>query len=83
MGKPVAAYDIRGVREVIDPATGLLAPRGDRRALTAVVAGLLDDQERCAELGDACRKRVVSTYSERGVVDRLRVAYASMTGRAA
>ncbi len=78
MGKPVAAYDIRGVREVIDPATGLLAPRGDRTALTAVVTRLLDDPESCAELGDRCRRRVVAGFSEEGVVDRLRATYATL-----
>jgi glycosyltransferase involved in cell wall biosynthesis len=77
-GRPVAAYDIRGVREVIDPQAGLLAPRGDWRALTAVVDGLLKDPERCAELGAHCRDRVVSRFSEDQVLERLRAVYRSL-----
>jgi glycosyltransferase involved in cell wall biosynthesis len=77
-GRPVAAYDIRGVREVIDPQSGLLAPRGDWRALTAVVDGLLKDPERCAELGARCRDRVVTRFSEDQVLERLRAVYRSL-----
>jgi glycosyltransferase involved in cell wall biosynthesis len=83
MGRPVAAYDIRGVREVIDPQLGLLAARGDLRALADVVEGLLKDPEGCEAIGDRCRQWVVSRFSEDGVVDRLRVTYASMVKDAA
>lgn len=76
-GRPVAAYDIRGVREVIDPATGLLAPRGDLAALTDVVAGLLTDEERRLRLGEHCRQWVLERFDEELVVDRLRAIYAA------
>jgi glycosyltransferase involved in cell wall biosynthesis len=78
MGKPVVAYDIRGVREVIDQTTGLLVPRGDLRGLCTKVATLLDEPDRWADLGDACRQRVVSLFSEDGVLDRLRTVYAGL-----
>ena len=45
MGRTVAAYDIRGMREVIDPSLGLLVARGDRRALATLVEGLLQDPD--------------------------------------
>jgi glycosyltransferase involved in cell wall biosynthesis len=83
MGRPVIAYDIRGVREVIDPASGLLAPRGDVQALSHVIEELLKDPDRCAELGDRCRRWVVSRFSEDAVIDRLRAAYAMVAGDAA
>jgi glycosyltransferase involved in cell wall biosynthesis len=81
MGKPVAAYEVRGVREVIDPRSGLLAPRGDLGALTAVVEKLLADPSACAALGAACRERVVERFSEDLVIDRLRAVYSTF-GRA-
>ena len=81
-GRPVVAYDVRGVREVIDPATGLLVPRGDGEALTGVVAGLLADPGRRATLGEACRARVLEGFSEDGVIDRLRAVYAELAGAA-
>jgi glycosyltransferase involved in cell wall biosynthesis len=83
MGRPVAAYDIRGVREVIDPRRGLLVPRGDRQALTELVEELVKDPARCDELGDQCRQWVVARFSEDLVVDRLRTLYASIPDRAA
>ena len=79
-GRPVVAYDVRGVREVVDRATGLLAPRGDTAALAAVVGALLDDPARRAELGAACRRRVLERFSEDGVVERLRAVYAELDG---
>jgi glycosyltransferase involved in cell wall biosynthesis len=82
MGRPVVAYDIRGVREVIDPEAGLLAPRGDRRALTNLVEALLKDPDRCTALGDRCRRWVVPRFSEDGVIDRLRAIYV-VVGQAA
>ena len=56
MGRPVAAYDIRGVREVIDPALGLLAPRGRRRRADRIVGDLLEDPDRRADLGKRCQR---------------------------
>jgi glycosyltransferase involved in cell wall biosynthesis len=76
MGRPVVAYNIRGVREVIDPTLGLLVPRGDRTVLTAVIRGLVEDPDRCVELGKLCRERVVANFSEDLVVERLRAFYA-------
>ena len=78
MGRPVAAYDVRGVREVIDPKLGLLAPRGDRAALCGIVEALLRDPDRCSELGERCRQWVVPRFSEDQVVDRLRATYAAV-----
>jgi glycosyltransferase involved in cell wall biosynthesis len=78
MGKPVAAYDIRGVREVIDPGTGLLVARGDRLALTRLVGELVADPARCAVLGAYCREWVVDRFSEDKVVERLRATYAAL-----
>jgi len=76
-GRPVVAYDIRGVREVIDPGLGLLAPRGDVAALGVVLGDLLDDPDRCDELGKLCRERIVAEFSEDRVVERLQAFYAA------
>jgi glycosyltransferase involved in cell wall biosynthesis len=82
MGRPVVGYDIRGVREVIDPALGLLVPRGDVPALTMVVDALVDGPDHGAELGDRCRRWVTERFSEDRVIERLRGVYAGM-GRVA
>jgi glycosyltransferase involved in cell wall biosynthesis len=77
-GRPVVAYDVRGVREVLDPASGLLVPRGDTVALAAVVDALLKDPERRAALGRACQARVLERFSEADVIARLRGVYAEL-----
>lgn len=77
-GVPVAAYDIRGVREVLGRDSGLLARRGDVDGLVDIVSGLLQEPERRVALGRRCRERVVSEFSEEAVIDRLRRFYASI-----
>ena len=83
MGRPVVAYDIRGVREVLDPSLGLVAPRGDVAALGTLVADLLDDPERRRAAGAACRRWVTSRFSEELVVERLASEYAALAPRPA
>ncbi len=82
MGRTVAAYDIRGMREVIDPSLGLLVARGDRRALGTLVGDLLQDPDRCSELGARSRAWVVDRFSEEQVIERLRASYAAVVGAA-
>jgi glycosyltransferase involved in cell wall biosynthesis len=80
-GCPVVAYDIRGVREVIDPRSGLLVPRGDVAALTAVIDELLGDEPKRRELGRQAQAHVLATFSEDQVIDRLRRVYQSIDVR--
>lgn len=79
-GKAVVAYDIRGVREVVDRETGLLVPRGDEAALTKAVSSLIDDPSRRAKLGAMCRERVMELFSEDEVIERLRSVYSELGG---
>lgn len=76
MGRAVAGYDVRGMREVIPRHFGLLVPRGDTASLIQVVHGLLDAPEQLAALGRACEEWVVSRFSEEAVLERLRRVYA-------
>jgi glycosyltransferase involved in cell wall biosynthesis len=77
-GRPVVAYDVRGVREVIDPSAGLLVKRGDLEALRHLVSTLVDDPERLRSLGERCRVHVVERFSEQDVIERLRETYSEM-----
>ncbi|MFN2537194.1 MAG: glycosyltransferase [Mycobacteriales bacterium] len=74
-GRPVVAYDIRGVREVIPPASALLAPVGDVRRLTELVRELVLDEPARLTAGRGCREWVVDRFSEDRVLDRLREFY--------
>ncbi len=74
-GRPVVAYEIRGVREVIEPSSGLLVPRGDVEALGDLVAELVADPERRRALGERGQRWVLDHFDEDGVVDRLEALY--------
>jgi len=77
-GKPVVAYDIRGVREVIEPSSGLLVPRGDVEAFGDLVAELVADPERRQTLGERCQRWVLDHFDEHSVVDRLEALYRAL-----
>jgi glycosyltransferase involved in cell wall biosynthesis len=74
-GRAVVAYDIRGVREVVPPDAGLLAPRGDLDAMEKIVRRLIEDSEARAEAADVCCQHVRSSFSETAVVERLSRVY--------
>jgi len=76
--RPVVAYDVRGVREVIDPDSGLLVRRGDTGALAGVVERLVADPGARRELGRRCQERVVERFSEDEVIARLRTVYSEL-----
>ena len=58
-GTPVVASDLEAFRRVLDEGkAGVLFPNGDAGALAAVLADLLRDEGRRAELAEAGRQRV-------------------------
>jgi glycosyltransferase involved in cell wall biosynthesis len=74
-GRPVVGYDVRGVREVIPPESGLLCAPGDVDALVSIVARLLSSEHHRRAQGRACREWVVQRFSEDAVMERLREFY--------
>jgi glycosyltransferase involved in cell wall biosynthesis len=79
MGLPVAGYDVAGVSEVVESGvTGLLAPTGDIRRLSAHVAELLGDAGRRRALGVAARERCRSRFDIRAVAPRYLDVYRSV-----
>jgi glycosyltransferase involved in cell wall biosynthesis len=75
LGKPIAATDIDGNREVIrDGETGLLVPPADPAALAGAVLRLLNDPGLARRLGDAARLTIPPAYSlERMVAETERL----------
>jgi glycosyltransferase involved in cell wall biosynthesis len=70
-GRPVAAYAVAGVPEVVvDGVTGLLAPPGDFEALTKRVSVLLRDGRMRKTLGDAARARCRELFDIGAVASR-------------
>jgi len=57
-GVPVVAVDVPVLRHLIEPGqTGLVAPLGDRAALTRCIQRLLEDHHLAQRMGHAARQR--------------------------
>ncbi len=64
MGKPVVAFDVGGVSEVVeDGVTGSLVPFGQCRAMAEAVCSLLEQPETAARMGAAGRARAEREFS--------------------
>lgn len=71
MGRPVVATDIRGSREeVVDGETGFLVPLRDPAALADRFSRLLADPALATRMGQAGRRRALTLYDERQVLER-------------
>ena len=72
MELPVVATDIRGCREaVVDGVTGLLVPAKTTEPLASAIGRVLSDGELANRFARAGRARVVDTFDERFVFERL------------
>jgi glycosyltransferase involved in cell wall biosynthesis len=75
-GRPVAAYAISGVPEVVvDGETGILAPPGDEEALTRAVLTLAEDAEMRRRLGRRARALCRSRYDISAIAARYLALY--------
>jgi phosphatidylinositol alpha-mannosyltransferase len=80
---PVAASDIDGYRDVVNPDVGVAFPPGDVAALTAAVEGLLANEDRRQRMGVAGRRLAQERYSWEAIARRLTEIYESILVRAA
>jgi len=65
-GKPVIAFDVGGVREMVSPEVGALLPRpGDVADLAAALLRYLRDPALRARQGGAARRRAVERFGAR------------------
>lgn len=76
MALPVVTTDIRGCREaVVAGQTGLIVPPQDSDALATALATLLADPALGRNYGQAGRQRLLTTYDEQQVFQRLEAVY--------
>ncbi|MBK1648820.1 glycosyltransferase [Rhabdochromatium marinum] len=69
-GVPVVASRVGGIPEaVLEAETGVLVPPGDAPALSAAIAGLLEDVERRRRLGAAGQARMRAEFSLDAMVE--------------
>jgi glycosyltransferase involved in cell wall biosynthesis len=82
MGVPVVATDIRGCREVVtDGLNGRLTPARDGAALASAIGTLVTDGELRKAMGEASRKKAVSEFDQRRVIDITLETYARLLPR--
>jgi len=81
-GTAVVATRGGALPEVVgEDGAGLLVPPGDARALAEAIAGLLADPQRCADMGQEGRRRVLSLFSWRkAALETLRVYERVLSG---
>jgi glycosyltransferase involved in cell wall biosynthesis len=78
-GVPVVAFDVPGVRDLVEHGgTGLLVPDGDAAALGDAMAQLLEDPALAAAMGAAGRRRMERDFTIDVHVDAHLAAYAEL-----
>jgi phosphatidylinositol alpha-mannosyltransferase len=77
---PVVASDIAGYRDVMTPDAGVTVPPGDPAALADAVVGLVGDEARRAQLGEAARALATEKYSWDSIAQRLVQIYELVSG---
>jgi glycosyltransferase involved in cell wall biosynthesis len=80
-GRPVAAYRVGGVPEVVDEGvTGLLTPPGDAGALAGAVLRILGDRNEGRGMGRRARARCRSRFDIRVIAPRYVALYRELAG---
>ncbi|GAA2850890.1 glycosyltransferase family 4 protein [Streptosporangium fragile] len=81
LGKPVVLSDLPALSELVgSDGAGLLVPAGDAEKLAEAVAGLRDDPERRAAMGEAGRAEVAAKRTWSRVAETYREIYRSIAG---
>ena len=76
MEKPVVAYNIRGVRDLVfDRETGFLVPIGDVKALAEKILFLYEHPNVCKEMGKKGREKIEKESSLKVITRQMKKLY--------
>jgi glycosyltransferase involved in cell wall biosynthesis len=79
MGKPVVAYNIRGVRDLVeDGINGFLIPFGDTEAFAEKIIYLMEHPEVAKEMGKRGREKILKEFSLDVVLPQMKEFYESI-----
>lgn len=78
MGMPVAGYNIGALNEIIANSS-LLAKPDDSDALSDILVDLLDDYDKCVEVGRTNQKRAQELFGVQKMVDDYYTLYEELT----
>lgn len=77
--KPVIAYDIEGVRDVVQSGiNGILTKPNNTNELARAITQLLNNQKICEQMGDAGRKKVEQAFTWDKTTEKLEDFYKSL-----
>ncbi|VTU00944.1 glycosyl transferase family 1 : Group 1 glycosyl transferase OS=Corallococcus coralloides (strain ATCC 25202 / DSM 2259 / NBRC 100086 / M2) GN=mshA2 PE=4 SV=1: Glycos_transf_1 [Gemmataceae bacterium] len=77
-GLPAVTFDLGGVREVIDPASGVLVQPGDTNGFTDALRRLIADPKLRTEMGERASQKAVERFDLGRQLNRLRDLLAGM-----
>lgn len=77
MELPVIATDIRGCREEVDSASGILYKPGDVEGLGNAIESLIKDRKKAVEMGKNARIRVMELFDQRRSIEKQIEVYRS------
>jgi glycosyltransferase involved in cell wall biosynthesis len=79
-GRALVATDVPGSRELVsDGVNGLLVPPGDVPALAQAMLALLKDPQRCQNMGQLARERVLRDLSDQRICEQTLALYEEST----
>jgi glycosyltransferase involved in cell wall biosynthesis len=79
MEKPVVAYNIRGVRDLVENGiNGFLVPFGDVEAFTEKIIYLIEHREVAKEMGKRGREKIVKEFSLNVILPQMKELYESI-----
>lgn len=82
MAKPIVATAIDGIIEQIDhEVDGLLVPPADSEALGAAIVKLLEDRVTRERLGQAARRKTMTTFDVCKMINGTKLVYAELLGQ--
>ncbi len=80
-GLPVVTTDCLGPREIIDNnLDGIIIPNRDPALLASAIIDLLNDPDKCIELGQAARKKVADKFTIKEAVGKFERLFETLAG---
>lgn len=77
-GKPIVAFNVPGVREVVDKKCAVLVPPRDVGPLTQKILKIISNHKRARDLGRCGRQRAIKYFDWRVSAQKMRSVYNSL-----
>ncbi|MBP7669186.1 MAG: glycosyltransferase [Candidatus Eisenbacteria bacterium] len=79
--RPVVAFDVGGVRELLAEDAGVVVADGDIEGMAAAVGSLIEDRAAAEAMGARARARVLREFTVEKMIDRLEEYFSELRER--